>query len=442
MRLDVQTRSDAGEALKVWKTLAEEYAGKPPESMSGEDREKLEKAKTHFHDLDQKATKQEGEWEQADRAKQDAEELQDHLDRYRKPVTNLPHGYGRPTPTEQNAHEGATETFKKAHKEAFYSYLRHGDLHASVEQMRAAVPAEQHALVGNIGSLGGFTTTDDLQSEVNKALAAMAVIRPVARVIPTSASTVSFPSIQAADVNDADIYPTGYVGQWQKEGSITGGTAPTVQNYPKFGRNNITVFRWAPNAIEITEDLLDDSLAPLDSILGEIIAETLALDEDAGFINGDGVDAPRGLRNAGFTTVNSGDASTILYQGILDTLVALPSQYRDMNGGARWLMNDATYGVCLGVESSGGFPMFPPNSLPGTIFNKPILFSGFMPDVAGSAEPIIFGNFRYYGIADRQELRIKRLVERFGHNIGLLPTARVGGDILQDNAFREMTISA
>jgi HK97 family phage major capsid protein len=217
---------------------------------------------------------------------------------------------------------------------------------------------------------------------------------------------------------------------------VTGGTAPTVQNQPKFGQERIPVHDWQPDAIEVTTDLLEDSAASLDSIIAEVIAECLALDEDAAFLNGNGVGKPEGVLSGGSPNPGTdlGTSSTITYGGLVALYTALPGQYRQ---NARFLMNSATFGKILLLETTAGFPIFPPNSLPGTLFSKPIVFSEFMPSIATTAKTIVFGDFsRAYIIVDRAELRIQRLTERFAPNIGILPIKRTGGQVVRPRALR------
>lgn len=333
---------------------------------------------------------------------------------------------------------GPAEALKRIHREAFDRFLRHGE-RAAVEVMAAGGigPKEQHALLGTQADLGGFLVPEDFQAEVIRDLAGFAVIRPVARVMPTSRSTLVFPAVAAG----TDPYPSGFAGSWKPEGYVTGGTAPTVQNKPTFGQERIPVHSWQPDAIEITTELIEDSAAPLDSILAEIIAETKALDEDTAFIKGNGVGRPLGLvdAGAGITTVVSGDANLLKYNGLVDLFTGLPAQYRQ-NG--KFLMNSATYGKVLQLADTNNLPLFPPGMQVGTLWGKAILFSEFVASVAANALAIVFGDFRYYGIAERRELRIQRLTERFAPNIGLLPTARLGGQPLRKAAFRIQKISA
>lgn len=69
-------------------------------------------------------------------------------------------------------------------------------------------------------------------------------------------------------------------------------------------------------------------------------------------------------------------------------------------------------------------------------------FNEFMPDPDAGNVAVIFGDFRFYVIADRMELRLLRLDERLAPNIGILPFARLGGQTVRTNAFRTQTISA
>lgn len=333
--------------------------------------------------------------------------------------------------------------FRDAHMESFVPFVLNGPTAAmDVFENAGFRRQESFALVSTSGDLGGFLVPDDFRAEVLRDLAGFAVMRPICRVLTTGGPALVFPTIASATSN-ANIYSSGYAGAWRAEGYVTGGTTPTVQNQPTFGQSRVPVNVWAPNAVEITNELLSDSAADLESILAEVIAETLALDEDAGFINGSGVSQPLGILNSlsgtSLTEVNSGHATQITYDGLVDLFSSLPSQYRQ---NARWMMNSLTFGAILKLKDGQNQPLFPVNQTPGQLWGKPVSFSEFVPDIGANTNPIVFGDFRYYGIADRQELRIQRLVERYAPNIGILPTARVGGQPLRTAAFRKQKISA
>jgi len=323
----------------------------------------------------------------------------------------------------------------EAHHASMIEFFRSGDLGKAKEKLSMFGPEEIHALLGTQGDLGGFLSSDEFRGQVQKDLPGFAVMRGICRVERTGRPALVLPTVQSA-TNSPDIYASGYTGAWKTQGYVTGGTAPTVQNKPVFGQERIPVHDWQPDAVEVTVDLLEDSEADLNGILAETFAETMALDEDSACISGTGVGQPEGVLSGGSPNPGTdlGTATTFTYAGLLALYTALPAQYRQ-NG--RFLMNSGTYGKLLALESTGGMPLFPPNSLPGTLFTKPIVFSEFMPSVATTAKTIVFGDFqRGYVIVDRSELRIQRLAERYAPNIGFLPIKRTGGQVVRPRALR------
>ena len=346
------------------------------------------------------------------------------------PEANITH---RATP---ETHDMKSVARREAHKAASVAFIKHGVDKAREILSPVFGPEEAHALLGTTAELGGFLVPDDFRNEVLKDLPANAVMRGICRVERTGRSALVLPTITSATGNGQDIYSSGYTGAWRAEGYVTGGTVPPQQNQPTFGQERIPVHGWQPNAIEVSTELLEDSGANLDSILAETIAECMGLDEDAAITNGTGVGQPEGILNGGSPnpSVDLGTSSTITYAGLVALFAALPGQYR-LN--ARFVMNSATFGKILLLETTAGFPIFPPNSLPGTLFNKPVVFNEFMPSIGSAAKSIVFGDFnRGYIIVDRNELRIQRLSERFAPNVGILPIKRTGGQVVRPHALR------
>lgn len=333
--------------------------------------------------------------------------------------------------------------FREAHADAFVPFMLQGATAAMhVFNEHGFKPAESMALLTTTGELGGFLVPDEFRAEVLRDLAGFTVMRRICRVENTGSSALVFPSIASA-TSDADVRSSGFAGSWRAEGYLTGGTAPTVQNQPTFGQSRVPVHLWAPDAVEITNELVNDSGADVEGILAEVIAETKGVDEDVAFISGSGVSRPTGLMTTlsglAASAVNSGHASQLTYDGLIDLFTNLPAQYRV---NARFLMNSLTYGAVLKLKDGNGQPLFPINSLPNQLWAKGIEFSELMDDVTANLYPIAFGDFRYYLIADRQDMRIQRLVERYAPNVGILVTARSGGQTLRPAAFRTQKVAA
>ncbi len=327
-------------------------------------------------------------------------------------------------------------------------------------EQQGMAPKEANALLGTVDDLGGFTVPEDFRAEVLKNEAGFTAVRMAgARVVPTSGSELVYPTLSAGtdpystDLTAGNAQAAGTSGtNWKPQGYVTGGTAPATQNKPTWGQARIPVHPWQPDAIEITRELLDDSAAPIDSIIAEAIGETKGLDEDWAFLNGDSVQKPRGiLFGAGgsnpqdVAVVNSGSASALTYGGIINLTYTLPAQYR--NGGA-FIMASLTMAALLKLETSTGVTLiFPPNGPtpnvnPNNLLGRPVFYSEFMPAVGANNMAIIFGAFRHYIIAERTELRIQRLTERYAPNVGILPYARFGGQVTRKDAFRIQKVAA
>jgi HK97 family phage major capsid protein len=476
-----EKRQKLSEAQQAWRAAVEESRAVPDETVkAGEEKtwrsaqkEKVEKAKKDFKKI-------QGELLDVENQAREDEELEAAEQFMARPTNRLAyHGNGNdhgpvPQPAAQReeflvsmdglegrARENCARSLKNSQKlyrrglkmttdeqrekhSAFIeAHIRKGPAHQATMQAEKELydvaPQELQALLSTNDP--GFLVPEDFDARVIKDLAGFAVFRRLARVERTGSDVLVFPSVNAASDARALIgYTSGFAGSWKAQRTASGGaTALTVQNQPVFGQERIQVHRWEPDAIELSTELLDDSAVDLMGLLSEVIAEVRAIDEDVEFTNGDGQGRPLGILQAGLSTVNSGGASTLTYAGLLSLYGTLRAQYR-MN--ANWMMNSLTFTSILAIEDSGSTLIFPPNALPGTLWNRPVAFNEHLADVAASAIPIIFGDFRFYVIADRMELRIQRLMERMAPNVGILPFARLGGQTVRTNAFRTQTVSA
>lgn len=417
-------REKAKAALKATDDIRAEMKG--VDEWPSEKQEAFDKALDDFHKAHDEAEK--------------LEARQKRLDEFEATRTEYV------TPEERFASSGQeVETLQKDreefHAKAFDLYLRNGQeaFYSMAREQKVMQPREALALLSTSDDLGGFLVPDDWRAELLKYEALAAVFRSVCRVIPTSKDQVVFPALQehASDVRKS----SGFGGTWRQQGYVTGGTAPTVQNQPRFRQERIPVHDWQPDAVEISPQLLEDSAVNVGSVIAEVIAETKGIDEDDEFYNGDGVGSPEGIAQAGITSVDSGNASLLTYGGLIDLFVNVPAQYRQ-KATCAWMMKSTTYGAILKLEDTAGNPVIPFNSQPGTLFGKKIVFYENLASVAANAYPIYLGDWSKYLIVERQSLRIQRLTERFAPNIGFLPTSRVGGQCIQIRAFRRQKVSA
>lgn len=352
--------------------------------------------------------------------------------------------------TTEKTLEDVTETTETVNpKEAFARYMKFGaaglnktesGLYLTDFASMSKEDREAFSLIGTVDALGGFSVPTDFMSELLKDLAGMTVMRQLARVRQTSSNVASFLTVQGSG---NIMYSSGLIGSWRGEGWVKCQDDIPTQDQPRFGRERVPVHLWSPDAICITRELLDDSALDLESEIRRLIAETKALDEDAAFLLGNGIGQPTGIHyeaaQGNIVTVNSGSASDITYDGLVNLWACLPAQYR-MNG--TYLMNSKTLAKVAQLKGTDGHPLFPVNTIPQDLWGRPIMVSEFMPDCAPGAIPILFGDFSHYGIVDRQDLTVVRLNEKFAPNLGLMAFCRTGGQLLRTQPFVSQTIAA
>ncbi len=356
---------------------------------------------------------------------------------------------------------------KEAHQAAFGTFLRLGasyDLSAVYRACATAAaqemnqkPSEQHIHKIVDDTLGGFLVSEDFRAQVIRALPGYTVVRRAgARVLNTSKPSITIPVVNRAATN-VKQYTSGMNQgdtNWKTEAFTTGGTARTPQNQPTFGKEEVPVHIWQPDPVEITRELMDDSDIDLDGLIVELFAETMGMDTDLAFLRGNGVGKPEGILNSGAAEVTIASAATYAtptqpasgpdngfsYRRVVDMAMGLAAQYRQ---NASWIMNSDTFGRLLWLAGSDGHPLFPINAMPGTLLTRPMYFTEFLDSGATQNNfPVIFGDMKYFVIAERRAMGIMRLVERYAPNIAILPTARIGGQVVLTEAFRLGKVAA
>ena len=77
---------------------------------------------------------------------------------------------------------------------------------------------------------------------------------------------------------------------------------------------------------------------------------------------------------------------------------------------------------------------------PDTILNRPLRTSAYMPALAAGEKALLFGDFSYYWIADRQNRTFKRLNELYARTdqVGFISTQRVDGKLILPEAVKAL----
>ena len=131
-------------------------------------------------------------------------------------------------------------------------------------------------------------------------------------------------------------------------------------------------------------------------------------------------------------------SAAITLDEILDLFYSLKSPYRKK---AAFIMNDSTVKAIRKLKDNNGQYLWQPSikeATPDTIINRPLYTSAYMPVIEAGAKSIVFGDFSYYWVADRQGRVFKRLNELYAATgqVGFIATQRVDGKLVLPESIK------
>jgi HK97 family phage major capsid protein len=336
--------------------------------------------------------------------------------------------YGRPALS-------ARAEVEAPHQKAFNAYLRSGD-----DDGLRGLTLEGKAMSTAVAADGGYLVDPQTSERIQSLLLSTSSLRSIANVVQVEATSF--------DV----IVDRSEVGSgWATETASTTETAT-----PVIERISIKLHELAamPKA---SQRLLDDSAFDVEGWLAEKIATRFTRAEAAAFINGDGVDKPKGILlptkvadatwtwgNIGYvpTGAASDFASADPADCIVNLVYALGADYR-ANGA--FVMNSKTVGAVRKMKDADGRFLWSDGLAagePARLMGYPVVVSEDMPDVGANAYPIAFGDFRSaYTIAERPDLRILRDPFSAKPNVLFYANKRVGGDITDYAAIKLLKVA-
>jgi HK97 family phage major capsid protein len=332
------------------------------------------------------------------------------------------------------APDGARDAGRTEHKAAFDLYVRAGEA-------GGLKTLEAKALSAGSGPDGGYLVPETVEREVLTRLAKLSPIRAIStvRVISTGLYKRAFSVSGAA---------AGWVGE----------TAPRPQT------DAPTLAELSYPAMELyampaaTQTLLDDAIVDIDSWLADEIETAFAEQESAAFVNGDGVNKPKGflqapiVANAAWShgklgTIATGAAGAFPDESPSDLLIelvyALKNGYRQ---NAAFVMSRRTQSVIRKFkDQSGAYLWQPPASAGGaaTLMSFPVVESEDMPEIAANSLSVAFGDFRRgYLVVDRAGIRVLRDPYSAKPYVLFYTTKRVGGGVQDYEAIKLLRFAA
>ena len=286
----------------------------------------------------------------------------------------------------------------------------------NVMRSKAPMPQVVNALQVGTDSEGGYLVPDEYEKTLVEALLEENVFRGLAHIIQTSSGERKIPVVASK----------GSANWIDEEG-------PYEESDDSFGQVTIGAHKLG-TTIKVSEELVNDSVFPLESYIAKEFARRIGSREEDAFLNGDGNGKPLGiLANSGGAEigVTAASATAITADEIIDLYFALKVPYRKK---ASWLLNDSTIKAIRKLKDANGQYLWQPALTAGNpdmILGRPVHTSAYMPVLGSSAKTIAFGDYKYYWIADRQGRCFKRLNELYATTgqIGFLGSQRVDGKL-------------
>lgn len=251
---------------------------------------------------------------------------------------------------------------------------------------------------------GGFLVITEMDTQITKKITEIDPIRSVARVRSISSKSIELPI--------RNTIPTAAYEGEQETGTDSTST---------YQAETVTPFRQTFTT-PITIDQLQDAAFDMEAEITADAGEAFGFGEGQGFVSGTGFKEPAGFTsNANLQT----GARETAASGVLDpeALILLTGDLK-VGYNPVYVLNRRTLATIrtfradavTAADSAGGFlwaPGFQDRGIQGPVGNTlngfPYILANSMPDIAGSAFAVAFGDFRRgYTIVDRTGMSVVR----------------------------------
>jgi HK97 family phage major capsid protein len=281
-----------------------------------------------------------------------------------------------------------------------------------------------NALAVGDNESGGYLVPEEFANELVQALEEQNVFRRIARIVSTNSEKLKVPIATASGV-----------ANWVEEGEVI------PESDSKFGQVILNAFKLG-TMMRASTELVEDSAFNIQTYIAQEFARRIGAREEEAFCIGDGVGKPTGVfiesGGGGSVGATAASATEITFDDIIDLFYSLKPPYRSK---AVFLTNDTAMKQLRKVKDSNGQYIWQPAVTAGTpemLLGRPVFTSPYVPEIAAGSLPLAFGDFSFYWIADRRDIRFKVLNELFAERdqIGFHATERIDGKMILSEAVK------
>jgi HK97 family phage major capsid protein len=315
----------------------------------------------------------------------------------------------------------------KAYGDAFSQSLRRQENHLTTD--------EQKALMVGSDPDGGFLVPTATSNRIITRVYETSPIDELATHETISTDALLVPI-------DTDEAGAGWVGETE---------ARPETSTPQVGEQRIPVFEIYAKP-KASQQMLEDAGVDVEAWLGRKVSEKFARMRASAFVIGDGIKKPRGFLtypagSAGvrgtILQVASGNATALTADGLISLMFSVKDRYL---ANASWLMKRGSVAAVMLFKDAQGQYMWRPGlqeGQPSMLLGHSIKRADDMPGVAAGTLPVAFGDFRAgYTVVDRLGIRTLRDPYSSKPFVEFYTRARVGGDVVDFEAFALQVVSA
>lgn len=300
-----------------------------------------------------------------------------------------------------------------AHAKDFWKMMRG---HAVVDALKEGADPD-----------GGFLVPDEFENQLIQKLQEANVLRTISHVIQTNSGEHKIPVVASEGT-----------AAWLEE------EAAYTESNTQFSQVSLGAHKLG-TLIKVSEELLNDSAFDLMSYLSDEFGRRLGNAEEQAFLTGTG--QPTGIltdTNGASAGSTAAKADALTFDDLIDLFYSLKAPYRQ---NAVFLMNDDTVKAIRKMKDKNDQYIWQPSvqvGQPDRILNCPVYTSPFMPTLVAANKPVLFGDFNYYWIADREGRTFKRLNELYAvtGQVGFLGSQRVDGKVILPEAIKTLSMAA
>ena len=336
----------------------------------------------------------------------------------------------------KNAVVGKGEETKEEDREKdlnsrFYKALANKDV-AELRELSSEFEKDYKAKGQSIGTDadGGYLVPTTLDTQIREKLRVLSPIRQIATVLSNMPANLTLPL--------EGTLPTTY---WVSEG-----VAPT-ESKQTFDVAKMKAHKLGGFGKFTYESLADTAVTPsLQSFVADRFALSLAINENAAFVGGDGNGKPFGFRSSKITPAELQRAgATLAWDDLVKLTLKVNAAYR---ANSVFVVSTKALGLIMTLKDNAGRPIYLPSlteGAPATLLGRPVYEVSEIPENLGTGTnetEIWFGDFKNYLIGDREATRIKfgtTGTDLESDKISLVIFKRVAGLPIMSESFAKLT---